>query len=207
MLGRLALRHRFERTTSLLGLAAMLAVFFSTASWAQAGASGAPTASSLFAIPSGSGTTTSPVTGSPADAPIQWLQNIFLGTSAPETFLDSGTLCGGTACGDENKNRNVQAGLRQVLSWYSYAILVLASFLMLDYLLRIVAETAHTGRPGGKANQLWAPIRVVPAIGLLIPPSSTRLNSGLWGHSILRTSQFPWIRDHLPDPRPERHGL
>lgn len=157
-----------------LGLAATLAVIASV-STAQAQTT-PPTASQLFSVPAG-----------PAgDAPIQWLQNIFLGVTpgtapispaATETFLDSGTACGASSCQDSNISGAVQTGLRAVLSWYSYAMLVLGSFLLFYYLMRIIAETAHTGRPGGRANQLWGPIRTVLAIGLLVP-LSTGLNSG-----------------------------
>jgi conjugal transfer/type IV secretion protein DotA/TraY len=118
-----------------------------------------PTATSLF--------------GSPNDAPIQWLQNTVQGSNAviPENFLGTYGIYNNNASG------SIQAGLQMVLSWYSYAMLVIGSFLLLYYLVRIIAETAHTGRPGGRANQLWAPIRTVLAIGLLVP-LSTGLNSG-----------------------------
>jgi conjugal transfer/type IV secretion protein DotA/TraY len=123
-----------------------------------------PTATSLFGTP----------TGGP-DAPVQWLQNTVQGSNAPgggtESFLGTYGIYNNNASG------SIQAGLQMVLSWYSYAMLVIGSFLLLYYLVRIIAETAHTGRPGGRANQLWAPIRTVLAIGLLVP-LSTGLNSG-----------------------------
>jgi conjugal transfer/type IV secretion protein DotA/TraY len=137
------------------------------------------TASALFALaPVGDAMATSTPTatslfGSPNDAPIQWLQNTVQGSNATisETFLGTYGIY------NNNGGDSIQTGLQMVLSWYSYAMLVIGSFLLLYYLVRIIAETAHTGRPGGRANQLWAPIRTVLAIGLLVP-LSTGLNSG-----------------------------
>lgn len=72
----------------------------------------------------------------------------------------------------------VQSALRAILAFFSNAILIIASLKLLYELIQMVAETAHTGQVGGKdANKLWAPIRLVVAIGLLVPLSSG-LNSG-----------------------------
>ncbi len=131
----------------------------------EAQTSTAPSPSSVFAVPSGS-------SGGTGDAPIQWLQNIFLGTTAPETFLSN---C--QDCQNDNASGYLQTGVATLLSWYSEGMLVLASFILFYYLLRTIAETAHTGKPGGRANQLWGPIRMVVAIGLLVPLPSG-LNSG-----------------------------
>lgn len=135
---------------------------FALAPLGDALAAGPPNANTLFGMAT-------------PDAPIQWLQNMIQGSNAPgggaEPFLTSYGVT------NNNGGNMVQAGLQAVLSWYSYAMLVIGSFLLLYYLVRIIAETAHTGRPGGRANQLWAPIRTVLAIGLLVP-LSTGLNSG-----------------------------
>jgi hypothetical protein len=70
--------------------------------------------------------------------------------------------------------------LRKALGVYSNALLIVASVILLYHLLIMTSETAHSGVAGGKrANQVWAPIRLVTAIGLLVPISaSTGLNSG-----------------------------
>jgi conjugal transfer/type IV secretion protein DotA/TraY len=145
----------------LLTVAALFALAPIDTAMAASGG-GAPSASSLFGM-------TTP------DAPIQWIQNAIQGNTAPnggaEPFL------GAYGIKDNNGAGLIQAGLIAILSYYSYAMLVIGSFLLLYYLVRIIAETAHTGRPGGRANQLWAPIRTVLAIGMLIP-LSTGLNSG-----------------------------
>ena len=146
-------------------LSYMIILLTSTALFALAPAGGAmaaspPSANALFGMSS-------------PDAPIQWLENTIQGSNAPasETFLSNYGIY------NNNGGGSIQAGLQAVLSYYSYGMLVIGSFLLLYYLVRIIAETAHTGRPGGRANQLWSPIRTVLAIGLLVP-LSTGLNSG-----------------------------
>lgn len=74
----------------------------------------------------------------------------------------------------------MQAGLGAMFHTYSMAILVLAGFLVLYHLVVVIAGTAHEGRLGGKVmNQIWAPIRLVAAIGMLVPLGAANgLNSG-----------------------------
>lgn len=70
--------------------------------------------------------------------------------------------------------------LRMALGVYSNGLLIVASIILLYHLLVMTSETAHSGVVGGKrTNQIWAPIRLVMAIGLLVPISAgTGLNSG-----------------------------
>jgi hypothetical protein len=73
---------------------------------------------------------------------------------------------------------SVQTALRVMMGFFSNAILIIASVILLYHFVVMVAETAHTGTIGGKeTNQIWAPIRLVIAIGLLVPLASG-LNSG-----------------------------
>jgi conjugal transfer/type IV secretion protein DotA/TraY len=74
----------------------------------------------------------------------------------------------------------LQAGLAAMFSTYSSAMLILAGFLILYHLLVIIAGTAHEGKFGGRGmNQLWAPIRLIAAIGMLVPlGGATGFNSG-----------------------------
>lgn len=65
----------------------------------------------------------------------------------------------------------------QFLSVYSYGLLVVAAIIILYLVVTVVGETAHTGTPFGKRfNHVWAPLRLVIALGLLIP-METGLNS------------------------------
>ena len=74
---------------------------------------------------------------------------------------------------------SVQTALATALGMYSNAMLVIAAFILFYHLTAMVAETAHHGVTMGKrASQIWAPIRLVVAIGLLVPVSTTGLNSG-----------------------------
>lgn len=105
----------------------------------------------------------------PADSDwaLNWLNAVFQGGSAIQ----------GSAYGGE-RFASLTTALREVLGVYSMGMLVLAGFLLLYHMISIVAETAHTGVVMGKrANRLWAPLRLVLAIGLLVPVGSG-LNSG-----------------------------
>jgi len=72
----------------------------------------------------------------------------------------------------------IQKALAAMLAFYSNGILIIASVILLYHLVAMVAETAHQGAVMGKrANQIWAPIRLIVAIGLLVPLASG-MNSG-----------------------------
>ena len=74
--------------------------------------------------------------------------------------------------GVQNGAGPVQKAMNTMLGYYSAGILVLAGILLLYHLLSMVAETAHSGVVMGKrANQVWAPIRLCFAMGLLVPVS------------------------------------
>lgn len=69
-------------------------------------------------------------------------------------------------------------GFHQFLSVYSYGLLVIAALVIAYYVTSIIMETAQTGTPFGKRfNRVWTPVRLVIALGLLIPTASG-LNSG-----------------------------
>lgn len=62
------------------------------------------------------------------------------------------------------------AALGKLLSLYSYGVLVIASFIVAWSILSIVVDTAATGKFfGGRHNPVWWPIRLVFALGILIP--------------------------------------
>jgi conjugal transfer/type IV secretion protein DotA/TraY len=67
--------------------------------------------------------------------------------------------------------------LHDLLHFYNVAILIVAVLIFLYYIVLVVAETANTGSPFGRRfSHIYAPLRLVIAIGLLIP-----LNYGLNG--------------------------
>jgi len=72
----------------------------------------------------------------------------------------------------------VGSGFGLMLSMYSNLILVFAGIIVIWIIISAVAETARSGIPLGKNfNHIWAPIRLVVALGLLVPLPSG-LNSG-----------------------------
>lgn len=74
---------------------------------------------------------------------------------------------------DPGASHGYAAALRVAVGVYSNALLIVASIILLYHLLVMVTETAHQGVVGGKrTNQIWAPIRLVVAIGLLVPLAS-----------------------------------
>ncbi len=63
-----------------------------------------------------------------------------------------------------------QAAMQGLFAFYSYALLVIAVVIFLYYVLVLIAETAQSGTPFGRRfNHLWAPLRLVVALGLLVP--------------------------------------
>ncbi|MDD2324940.1 MAG: DotA/TraY family protein [Alphaproteobacteria bacterium] len=90
---------------------------------------------------------------------IQWINYLFMG--------DKMTLTGTSV--DAPTYTKLQQAMGTALSFYSTAILALAGLLLIYHLTFMIAETAHTGKPMGRANQIWGPIRLVFAIGMLVP--------------------------------------
>jgi hypothetical protein len=89
-----------------------------------------------------------------------WIQ-LFRGNGGPAWIADPGA------------SSSISGALRIALGLYSNALLIVAAVILLYHLLVMTTETAHQGVVGGKrANQLWSPIRLVIAVGLLVPLSS-----------------------------------
>lgn len=63
--------------------------------------------------------------------------------------------------------------LHAMFAFYSTGLLIIGLMILLYLVIVIIAETAQTGVPFGKRyNKVWAPIRLVVALGLLIPISN-----------------------------------
>lgn len=61
-------------------------------------------------------------------------------------------------------------GLQELFRFYSLAILLIGVIIFLYYIVLLVGESAQSGTPFGRRfNHVWAPLRLVVAIGLLIP--------------------------------------
>lgn len=60
--------------------------------------------------------------------------------------------------------------LHGLFQFYSMGLLVIAGLIFVYYVAAVAVETAESGTPFGRRfNHVWAPIRMVAAIGLLIP--------------------------------------
>lgn len=69
----------------------------------------------------------------------------------------------------------VHSGIHALLGFYSRAMMIIAVMIVLYHVVVVVGESAQSGTPFGRRfNGLWAPIRLVLALGLLVP-----LGSGL----------------------------
>lgn len=78
---------------------------------------------------------------------------------------------------------------KTMMAAYSTAMLVLGGFILLYIIVGMIAGTAHEGRFGGSGfNQVWAPLRLVMAVGLLIPIGAGGYNSGQY--IILQVAQW-----------------
>lgn len=64
----------------------------------------------------------------------------------------------------------IHVATHQLFALYSMGLLVVAVMIACYFIATVVLETAQTGTPFGKRfNKVWAPIRIVVAIGLLVP--------------------------------------
>ncbi|NCC02990.1 MAG: hypothetical protein EOM37_02925, partial [Proteobacteria bacterium] len=79
----------------------------------------------------------------------------------------------------------IQIAVGDALRFFSNGVLVLAGIILLYHLVVMVIDTAHTARFMGRANQVWAPLRLIFAIGLLVPIAVS--GSGVTG---LNTGQY-----------------
>ncbi len=96
------------------------------------------------------------------DIALSWLNYIFRGQTIYNYLDQYGQVI--------PQSTIVQGALITALGFYSNAILIVAAILLFYHLAAMVAETARDGVVMGKqADQLWAPIRLVVAIGLLVP--------------------------------------
>lgn len=72
----------------------------------------------------------------------------------------------------------IHSGLHELFRFYSFGLLLIGVLIFLYFVVVVVAETATTGSPFGRRFQnVWVPIRLVVALGLLVP-INYGLNSG-----------------------------
>lgn len=85
-------------------------------------------------------------------------------TGGTSTFFGSNALIG------SNGPTPFHQGMHALFEFYNYAILLVAVLIFMYYVFVVVIETAQTGVPfGARFSKVYAPLRLVTAIGLLIP--------------------------------------
>ncbi len=147
--------------SALAGASALLSIFIG-----HAHAQGIPVGSSLFLPES-------------QDIAQSWIDYLFNSESTnsayPSVPISFPNGASSTMANPFNGSISLQSALTTALATYSDAILIIAAIVLFYHLAAMVVETAHHGTPMGKrASQIWAPIRLVVAIGLLVP-----VNGGL----------------------------
>ncbi len=86
----------------------------------------------------------------------------------PELFSDGGT------------RNQYHIALHALLQLYSIGLLVIAVIIVCYFIFAVLVETAQTGTPFGRRfNHVWTPLRLVMALGLLIP-IGYGLNAAQW---------------------------
>lgn len=82
--------------------------------------------------------------------------------------------------GTEKGSAAFHTALHALFQFYSVALLVIAALILIYFVFAVLAETAQHGTPFGKRfNHVWAPIRLVVGIGLLVPVTYG-LNGAQW---------------------------
>jgi hypothetical protein len=70
--------------------------------------------------------------------------------------------------------------LHGMFAFYSTGLMVFAVLIFVYFIIAVSAETAQSGTPFGRRfNRVWAPVRMVVALGLLVP-FNPGLNSAQW---------------------------
>lgn len=83
----------------------------------------------------------------------------------------------------------IHNALHQMFQMYSYGLLIIAAMITLYFIVTVIAETAQSGTPFGKRfNKVWAPLRLVVAIGLLFPIGEQGLNGSQY--AVLYAAKF-----------------
>ena len=73
----------------------------------------------------------------------------------------------------------LQQALGAFFEIYNTGVLMIAGVILFWIVLSVVVDTARTGTVGGgRHNMVWAPIRIVFALGLMIPLGTTGFSSG-----------------------------
>lgn len=116
----------------------------------------------------------------PADMSNSWLTYLFQTDIATPNFTVQVPVNTANGTVAQVIGNNVPVAFRTMAAMYSTAMLLLAALILIYHLISMVVATAHDGRVMGKsAHQVWAPVRLIFALGLLIPLANG-FSSGQW---------------------------
>jgi len=108
-----------------------------------------------------------------ADIAFYMIREVF---GLPEMFgllgtTDNGPIPEGAITG-EDAITPLHLALHKLFEFYNIAILIVAILVFIYYVIVVIGETAQTGSPfGQRFSKIYAPFRLVIAIGLLVPLS------------------------------------
>lgn len=116
------------------------------------------------------------VTANPEQDIAYILMDRVFGIDSNPAFFNScvaqGVPCLGSSAPPETWPLPYHLALHDMLAFYSMGLAVIGLIIFMYYVVVVFLETAETGTPFGKRfNHVWAPIRMVVALGLLIPIS------------------------------------
>ncbi len=111
------------------------------------------------------------VTGAPADdIAFMLLDRVFGVPGFFNSCVATGAVCTGAQGPAGAFPWPFHIALHQLFRFYSTGMLLIGTVIFLYFIVVIVAETATSGTPFGQRFQnVWVPIRLVVAIGLLVP--------------------------------------
>lgn len=137
---------------------------------------GTPAQAQLFSHPSGSSAMDGSydTLGSPFDTAVP-------DTAAVNAQGDYGIMLLNKVirAGAYNEGIPLQTATRALMEIYNSGVLVVASVILFWIIISVVVDTAKTGQVGGgRHNMVWAPMRIVFALGLLIPLGTAGYSSG-----------------------------
>jgi conjugal transfer/type IV secretion protein DotA/TraY len=93
--------------------------------------------------------------------------------------VSDGSVCAGASAASGPFPWPFHLALHQLFRFYSMGMLVVGVLIFVYFIIVIIAETATSGTPFGQRFQnVWVPIRLVLAVGLLIPLPITYPSGG-----------------------------
>ena len=103
----------------------------------------------------------------------------------------------------------LQSAVQPLMAFYNSGIMVIAGVMLFWLIISVVVDIAKTGQiGGGRHNMVWAPIRIVFALGIMTPLGASGFSSGQymvmklaeWGNNFGSTAWNKYLAAALHDP-------